>query len=710
MTTFPEKHDRGMECLERIHRCFQSFGADPIGNINRLTALAGELAGATCALYNRLDEGLLCSLGQWNTPDDYDPVDKPEGHICFDVILRGDGVFVVNNLQESDYARTDPNVSRYGLKTYAGCAVRLGDSCLGSLCVVYREDVTPDAQDRKVLELIAAAIGMEERRRGIEAALSENEKRYKRLVESLSDYIYTVRVENGRAVATYHGPGCVNVTGYTSADYELDPFLWYRMVYEEDRSAVLEQAERMLSGENSPPLEHRIMHKNGTVQWVKNTTVPRYDDRGRLVAYDGVIANINERKCAEQDLVESERKYRELFEEAREAIACQKKLEQQLLHAQKMEAIGQLAGGVAHDFNNILTAIIGYANILLMKIGDNEALRTYVAHILESSDKATNLTKGLLTFGRKQIIHMGPADLNEIVWRIERLLSRLIGEDVVLDVSLAKDDLTIMADSGQIEQVLMNLCTNARDAMPGGGTLSIRTYAADLDEEFIRRHGYGETGSFAVLSVTDNGCGIDEKTKERIFEPFFTTKEVGKGTGLGLPIVYGIVKQHSGFINVYSEPGRGTAFRIYLPLVRCELEPVLCAADEPPVRGGSETILVAEDNERVRNMTRTVLEEFGYTVLEAADGNGAIDTFMRHRDEVALLLLDVVMPEKNGKEAYDEIKAMRPDIKAIFTSGYTADIITGKGISEGPVDFISKPAAPKELLTKVRAVLDERKG
>jgi CheY-like chemotaxis protein len=343
-----------------------------------------------------------------------------------------------------------------------------------------------------------------------------------------------------------------------------------------------------------------------------------------------------------------------------------------------------------------------------MKIGRDDSLRTYVAYILESSEKASNLTKSLLTFGRKQIITMGPVDLADVVRRVERLLSRLIGEDIELNTALAGKDLTIMADSGQIEQVLMNLATNARDAMPQGGRLTISTELKELDVEFTRKHGYGKPGFYAALSVTDTGIGIDAKTKEKIFEPFFTTKEVGKGTGLGLPIVYGIVKQHNGFINVYSEPGKGTTFKIYLPIIKSDAGEIEPGKTMISVKGGSETILVAEDNEKVRDLTKAVLEEFGYTVIEAVDGNDAVHKFMENRDKVQLLLLDVVMPEKNGKEAYEEIRATSPGMKVIFTSGYTADIINKKGIPAGALNYISKPASPRELLVKVREVLDKQ--
>ncbi len=806
MKIISDGHDRGMECLDKINECFRNFGTDPNENINRLTSLAGELLGACCALYNRLEHGLLCSLGQWNAPPDYNPVDKAEGHICYDVIKRGsDAVLLINNLQQTEYAGTDPNVVKYGLKTYMGCAVKLDHAYMGSLCVVYQSDFTPDENDRRMLELFAAAIGVEEKRLRVEKALTESERRYRGLVESLTDYIYTVQVEGGRAVATYHGRGCVSVTGYTTEDYEADQYLWYRMVYENDRPAVLEQAEKMLSGVSSSPLEHRIIHKNGSIQWVKNTTVPRHDEKGRLIAYDGLVTNITERKRAEEALQESERKYRALFEESKDAIfistpegrfidinpagvalfgyaakkdilsvdrdrylyanlqdrekflqtleqqgfvkdyeltmrrkdgaalvllvtasvICdekgkgtahrgiirditgQKRLEQQLLHANKMEAVGQLAGGVAHDFNNILTAIIGYGHILRMKVEKDELLKTHVMKILESSERATGLVRSLLAFSRKQIINPRPVDLNEIVKRVEGLLSRLIGEDVEFKIALAREDVTIMADSGQIEQVLMNLATNARDAMPGGGTLTLSTGRGELAPEFVQDYDNGERTRYAIITITDTGEGFNDRIKERIFEPFFTTKEVGKGTGLGLPIVYGIVKQHNGHINVSSEPGKGTTFRIYLPVSNAACEkPELMVFSE--IKGGAETILLAEDSERVRKLEKTILEEFGYHVIEAADGNEAVRKFVENRELIQLLLFDVVMPGKNGKEAYDAIKREREGIKVIFMSGYTADIITKKGVLEGALNFLSKPCPPGELLKKVREVLDRQ--
>jgi CheY-like chemotaxis protein len=290
------------------------------------------------------------------------------------------------------------------------------------------------------------------------------------------------------------------------------------------------------------------------------------------------------------------------------------------------------------------------------------------------------------------------------VREIEKLLRRLLPEDIDLLLSLG-DDVTVMADMTQIDQVLINLATNARDAMPRGGQLRIETREVELDRDFKRVHGYGELGVYALIAVTDTGTGMDEKTREKIFEPFFTTKEVGKGTGLGLSIVYGIVKQHSGYITVYSEQNMGTSFHLYLPAVKAKVR----KAKRIPVgtKRGTETILFAEDDPDIRRIVREILGMSGYSVIEATDGQNAVEKFMEHRDRIDLLILDVVMPIKNGKEAYEEIKAMKPAMRALFMSGYSSDFILRKGIRNQAVDFVPKPISPNELLQKVREALDK---
>jgi PAS domain S-box-containing protein len=420
-------------------------------------------------------------------------------------------------------------------------------------------------------------------------------------------------------------------------------------------------------------------HKNGTLYPEGQTITPVKDAHGEITHFIAI----------KRDLTE------------------QRKLEAQLQHAQKMESIGTLAGGIAHDFNNILTAIIGYGTMALMKMAPDDPHRLHIQHMLEASDRATHLTKDLLLFSRKQAIDKKPLELNQVVTRVEKFLKRVIGEDIEVKTTLLKSPLPVLADDYQLEQVLMNLATNARDAMPHGGALTVTTSQVQLNEEFVAAQNFGTSGPYALITMTDTGGGMDETTRLRIFEPFFTTKEVGKGTGLGLAVAYGIIKQHDGYINVYSEPGTGTTFRIYLPLLTTRVGAERRAQPEEASVGGTETILLAEDDEHVRAMTRSVLTDFGYTIIEAVNGADAVSKFTAHNETVDLLLLDLIMPKMNGKEALDEIRQIRPGIKAIFSSGYAPETIQQKASLADGVHLIAKPASPTELLKKVRQVLDE---
>ena len=637
-------------------------------------------------------------------------------------------------------------------------------------------------------------------------SLLKSEERYRRLIESVTDYIYTVSVAGSTAVSTKHGSACIAVTGYSSEEYEADPNLWFQMVYEDDREAVLQQINLTISGKPVVPLEHRIIHKNGPVIWVRNTIVPSFNEAGELVAYDGMIRDISERKHAQNAQKESEERYRLFLEDfpgvafkrtidlkplffhgtiekmtgyneeefmsekirwhkivhpddlpkLNENIAdlqsvpnysiereyrilrkdgqmrwikeliqnkCdgsgnpafiqgtiyditeQKKLEEQLQHAQKTEAVGQLAGGVAHDFNNILSAMIGFTTLAQMKMKEDDPARKHLSKLFELADKASKLTGSLLAFSRKQVINVRPLNLNEIINNTCMLIARVIGEDIKLDISLSGGDIVILTDSVQLDQILVNLATNARDAMPEGGTLRISTSVLYMDEEFIKLHGHGKPGRYALIQVEDTGSGMDENTRNKIFDPFFTTKEVGKGTGLGLAIVYGIIKQHGGYIDVYSEAQKGTTFRMYLPMLSINAD-ISESADMPPLKGGAEVILVAEDEQATRESLKGMLEEYGYKVVEAEDGQDAVNKFMEQNDHISLVLMDVVMPHKGGKEAYVEIKKINPGAKVVFMSGYTGDVVRSKGIVDEGRQFISKPVSPKELLTKIRQTLD----
>ena len=392
-----------------------------------------------------------------------------------------------------------------------------------------------------------------------------------------------------------------------------------------------------------------------------------------------------------------------LFSSSRD-VTERKKLEGQLRQAQKMEAIGVLAGGVAHDFNNILTAIIGFGTLAQKRVRDDKKTKEFIEEILIGANRAAELTHGLLAYSRKQIISLKQLDFNDIVRQANKMLRRILREDIVLKVILANRTLPVLVDESQIVQVLLNLATNAGDAMPDGGYLVIQTEEINIDKAYAEEHFFVSPGNYSVLTVSDTGIGMDLKTTESIFEPFFTTKGVGKGTGLGLAMVYGTIKQHNGYITVYSDVGKGTTFRIYLPLA--QTEEAVSKPIETLIRGKGETILVAEDDPHVRKITVMSLQENGYTVIEAENGEEAAKRFVENKDTIAILLFDVIMPLKNGREAYEEIKKLDPDIKAIFMSGYTDDAISRKGILEEGVDFISKPLNPATLMRKIREVLD----
>ncbi len=504
-------------------------------------------------------------------------------------------------------------------------------------------------------------------------ALLASEERFRALTESTSDWIWEMD-RNG--VYTYSSPKIRDLLGYEPAEViGKTPFDFMSSDY----AQRLAEEFKLIAESKKPfaALENVTMHKDGRKIVLEKSGVPFFGPSGSLEGYRGIDRDITERK----------------------------KLEEKLLHSQKMEAIGQFAGGIAHDFNNMLTAIIGYGEFLKMDTDEDSPSHHYVDAILSAAAKSVNLTQQILAFGRKQIISPKQTDLNALIKGIEKLLRRLIGEDIEINIALADRDLTVLVDHGQLEQVLMNLCTNARDAMPDGGTIFISTGTDFLDREYIETCDVENAGIYALVTVTDTGGGMDEKTRQRIFEPFFTTKDLGKGTGLGLSTVYGIIKQHNGHINVYSEEGKGTTFKIYLPLTESPIEEGERKEIIPPERG-SETVLVAEDNDDVRALTKQVLLKYGYKVIEAVDGEDAVNQMRKYKDIVRLVVIDVIMPKKSGKEVCDEIRKIKPDVKVLFTSGYTSDIINKKGILEEGAGFISKPLTPNDLLRKIRETLD----
>jgi len=514
----------------------------------------------------------------------------------------------------------------------------------------------------------------EQRRQQAEAALRESQQLFASVANTSPALIWMAGLDKG---CIWFNEPWLAFTGRAMA-LELGDG-WAAGVHPDDLAHCLHIYTKAFEARQPFAMEYRLRRHDGEYRWLLDQGQSRYDAAGAFAGYIGSCLDISEHR----------------------------NLENQMRHAVKMESIGTLAGGVAHDFNNILMAIIGYGQLTLMGMDQEDPQRSNIQHMLEGADRAARLTKDLLLFSRKQISERKPVDLSEIVKTVEKFIVRVIGEDIACETRFPDQPLTVLADSHQIEQVLMNFATNARDAMPRGGTFSITVEQTILNAEFTAAHGFGKSGPYAMLTASDNGCGMDEETRDRIFEPFFTTKGVGKGTGLGLAVVYGIIKQHEGYINVYSEPGKGTTFRLYLPLAVADtLEEKRETQEEAPAHG-TETILVAEDDESLRALAKKALTRFGYTVIEAVDGEEAVQKFKENQTSIQLLLFDIIMPKMNGQEAYEAINKIRPGIKTIFMSGYAPDTIREKAGLGNSVPLLAKPLSPTELLQKVREILDQ---
>ena len=445
--------------------------------------------------------------------------------------------------------------------------------------------------------------------------------------------------------------------------------------------------------ENALQLEAEIAERQKANEALQNKTIELEEE-------------VEEREAAQQSLEEQTTVLEEEIAERTRIEEEHVRLEEQLRQSQKMEAIGLLAGGVAHDFNNILSVIMGYGDLLVHALPEGKD-HNNATQILRASERAADLTKGLLAFSRKQTFNLERTDVSQLVAGNVKFLQRVIGEDIELVTAYPSSTMEILVDRSQIQQVLMNLATNSRDAMPQGGQLTLRISSVLLDRECVSATGCEKPGYYVNIEVNDDGTGMSEETVERIFEPFFTTKEKDKGTGLGLSMIHGIIAQHNGFIRCNSTLGKGTTFSIYLPLCdKCEFPVIPIASNDSAPLGGSETILLAEDDAMLMEITTQHLEDNGYRVLQARDGVEAVEVFSQHVEEIDLVLLDAIMPKMTGKKAWDNIKSIRPDVRACFISGYTADITSGKIAIDYSLPFISKPVMPEVLLKKVRAILD----
>jgi PAS domain S-box-containing protein len=507
----------------------------------------------------------------------------------------------------------------------------------------------------------------------IRRQLAEREELFRLISENAADMIALV---DARGQRLYNSPAYLKILGRTPAELKESSPL--EQVHPEDREQLDEAARAAFRGDSGRRIEYRMRHKDGTWRVLESTASPVRNSDGQVEKLVIVNRDITDRK----------------------------KLEEQFRQAQKMEAVGRLSGGIAHDFNNLLGVIIGYGEILQEGLPAGHPLRRSADEVLAAGRRAAGLTRQLLAFSRQQVLE--PRVLNSIVGDMESMLRRLIGEDVDLTSKLDPRLGTTKADPGQLEQVIMNLAVNARDAMPQGGKLIIETANTEMDELFVKRYPYPvQPGLYVRLTVSDTGTGMDPATQARIFEPFFTTKAKGQGTGLGLSMVYGVVKQSGGYIDVYSETGLGTTFKIYLPRVDEAAVPVSPEASIAKTLRGTETVLLVEDEAALRDLTSSVLQACGYTVLEAKNGGEALDISQHHEGQIHLLLTDVVMPGISGRVLADQLLQLRPQIKVVYMSGYTGQTVGAHGILDPGSLFLQKPFTREALGLKLRSALDE---
>ena len=671
-----EENKRSQTLSSALYRIAErtSSAADLQGFYASIHNIVGELMNARnfyIALYDPTAQ--LLSFPHFVDEVDEAPAPKPLGRGLTEYVLRtGEPLLASPEVFEKLVRQGDVELIGAPSLDWMGVPLRAGNATFGVLVVQsYSNDVRFGERDKEILTFVSQQLASAIDHKRHEEALRRSEARYRSLVQSAVYGIYRSDAQ-GRFLDV--NPALITMLGYDSPEevMELDPVREVFLNPEEHERLTKEfQQKGRLDG-----LEVRWRRKDGGAITVRLS--------GRGTSGPDELDNV--------------------LEIIAEDVTERRALEDQFRQAQKMEAVGRLAGGVAHDFNNLLMVISGYTEVLLDELKAHEDLQSKAEAIQQAADRATTLTRQLLAFSRKQLLELKVVDVNAIVSDMERLLRPLIGETVELSTHLKPDVGHTRADAGQLEQVIMNLVVNARDAMPMGGKVLIQTERVELDAR-RREHSLIPPGPYVLLSVSDTGAGMDKETQSRIFEPFFTTKEKGKGTGLGLSTVYGIVKQSGGFIFAHSEMGEGTTFRIYLPRVEDSAEHSGPAKNPAAAAGGSETVLLVEDEESVRQLVRDTLAARGYKVIEASNGEAGLKVSDEHAGTIEVLITDVVMPGMGGRELAKRVSAGRPNIKVLFLSGYTEDAIIHEGVLEPGTAFLQKPFTLQMLSRKVREVL-----
>jgi two-component system, cell cycle sensor histidine kinase and response regulator CckA len=669
------KHaERLQSALYRMSDCANSV--DDLGQLfEALHQIIGELMYAQNLYIALLDEsGEYLQFPYFVDQSDPIPAGRKRGRGLTEYVLRT-GKALLADFEKIRSLEDKREIEPLGPDCidWLGAPLRQGSKVFGVIALQsYDPGIRYRERDKEILTYVSQHISVALARKRQEEALRASEARHRSLVESAVYGMYRSTVD-GRFLDV--NPALVQMLGYSSPEELLAVDMAREIYADPDQRAAVIQAYN--DSGRLGTIELRWKRKDGHQITVRLSGTPFRNERGETLGFDMIAEDITERRT----------------------------LEEQLRQSQKMEAIGRLAGGVAHDFNNLLTVIKGYSELVLDDLDHADPMRHEVDEIKKAADRAASLTRQLLAFSRQQVLAPKVLDLNLVVHNMDKLLHRLLGEDIDLFTVLEPGLGRVKADPGQVEQVIMNLAVNARDAMPQGGKLTIETANVDLDEAYARDHVSVKPGRYVMIAVSDNGAGMPEKVKSRIFEPFFTTKEVGKGTGLGLSTVYGIIKQSGGYIWVYSEVGRGSTFKVYLPRVDAPAE-ISLSRSLQPARHGSETVLLVEDEDGVRALMRQVMHKHGYNVLEARHGGEALLMCERHQGKIDMLLTDVVLQQMSGRELAERLLKLRPEMKVLYVSGYADDAIVHHGVLTAGMSFLQKPFTTEALARKIRYVLD----
>jgi PAS domain S-box-containing protein len=661
--------------LEAINHLLATMGPNFSENVGRLITLLAREIGAQFAFYSQISGTRLCAVAEWHVDAHLAGCVTCGCAACAEALN-----YAAGQLLYASATRGDPMADPISLRVteahaHLGHIVEYHQEPVGILCLFFDRPYQLTEADRRLLGIFAAALGGEENRKRTDAELRASDERYRQIVQTANEGIW---VTDEQDQVTFANHRLARMLGYTPEE------LMHRAARDFiDPSEVADHQSRLRSARLGHPtqFERRLRHKDGREFWAWVSASPLFDDNGKYRGGFAMFTDTTERR----------------------------QLESQLRQVQKLESVGQLAGGIAHDFNNILAAIMMHLSLLHQNPNLDSETADALKELEVETKRAANLTRQLLMFSRRSVIQSRVADLNELVQNLLKMLRRLLGENIAIHFDSKSALPPVEVDIGMIEQVLMNLAVNARDAMPKGGKLTIATGDVELNEEAVKHHSERRPGRFVTLTVADTGVGMNEGTLKRIFEPFFTTKDVGKGTGLGLPTAHGIIKQHQGWIEVHSQPGQGSTFTVHLPVKVMAAAAVAEAPAALPVVGGQGTVLLVEDEEIVRRPIGLYLRKLGYRVIEAANGMQAFTLWRQHRDQVDVLFTDMVMPEGvSGLELAEKLRVEKPGLKIIISSGYSTEIsMQGVSPTAGYI-YLPKPSPSANIAAAVRQCLEKQ--